>query len=118
MPRRDKTGPFGKGPMTGKGAGNCAGSGQGRGVGGGRGRGFGSGRGGYWSHPASGVFDDDGAEAANVRGAYWSHPAQGVFGDQPPGNQSAIESEVSDLKNQIQLLSQKLDEISAQPPQQ
>ena len=42
MPGRDRTGPMGQGPMTGRGAGQC-GSGQGRGSLGGRGRGFGFG---------------------------------------------------------------------------
>ncbi|MBP7736900.1 MAG: DUF5320 domain-containing protein [Spirochaetes bacterium] len=54
MPRGDRTGPLGYGPMTGRGAGLCAGNGapgymnpacgRGRGSGGG-GRGFGGGRG-------------------------------------------------------------------------
>ena len=53
MPYRDKTGPTGQGPRTGRGAGNCNGQGGagrfgGRGLGlgrGGRGRGFGRGLG-------------------------------------------------------------------------
>ena len=53
MPYRDKTGPTGQGPCTGRGAGNCNGQGGagrfgGRGLGlgrGGRGRGFGRGLG-------------------------------------------------------------------------
>ena len=41
MPYRDKTGPQGQGPMTGKGLGPCGvGRGLGRGMGFGRGRGF------------------------------------------------------------------------------
>ena len=51
MPRGNGTGPLGKGPMTGRGAGFCAGNGQagatvpgaGRGCGFGRGRGMGGG---------------------------------------------------------------------------
>ncbi len=52
MPFKDKTGPAGQGPRTGRGAGNCNGQGGtgrfgGRGLGrGGRGRGFGRGFGG------------------------------------------------------------------------
>lgn len=49
MPGGDRTGPFGQGPMTGRGAGFCRGFGGGRGPGLGRGfnrgRGFGMGRG-------------------------------------------------------------------------
>lgn len=47
MPRRDGTGPTGRGPMTGRGAGPCAGAGTGagRGFGRGPGRGFGPGAG-------------------------------------------------------------------------
>jgi hypothetical protein len=53
MPRGDRTGPMGMGPMTGRGQGYCSGSGapgyatpgpgRGFGMGGGRGRGFGGG---------------------------------------------------------------------------
>ena len=54
MPRRDRTGPEGRGPMSGRGFGSCAGyprpgyergRGMGRERGSGRGRGFGRGRG-------------------------------------------------------------------------
>lgn len=56
MPRGDKTGPAGLGPMTGRGLGYCSGHGQpgymtpGFGWGRGRGRGLGWGRG--WGYPA------------------------------------------------------------------
>jgi hypothetical protein len=67
MPRGDRTGPMGAGPMTGRGAGICtgagapgfAGGGRGRGMGlgcgAGRslGRGFGFGRGADWAAPAT-----------------------------------------------------------------
>ncbi|SFN04186.1 DUF5320 domain-containing protein [Thermodesulforhabdus norvegica] len=69
MPRGDRTGPWGLGPMTGRAAGFCAGfgapgylnpwpgRGRGRGRGWGRGFGFGRGRGwrrglGWWAPPA------------------------------------------------------------------
>ena len=46
MPRLDKTGPSGQGPMTGRGLGSCgAGAGAGAGAGRGRGNRFGMGRG-------------------------------------------------------------------------
>ncbi|HOO21492.1 MAG TPA: DUF5320 domain-containing protein [Kiritimatiellia bacterium] len=69
MPRGDRTGPMGAGPMTGRAAGFCAGYaapgfagggfGRGRGMGGGRGGGRGFGRGygpgGGWNWPATGA---------------------------------------------------------------
>lgn len=52
MPKGDRTGPFGTGPMTGRAAGFCSGSGvpgfMNPSFGGGRGLGFGRGRG-FWS---------------------------------------------------------------------
>jgi len=52
MPNRDKTGPMGQGPSTGRGFGPCGG-GVRRGFGGGCGRGFGRGLGRYfgWNQP-------------------------------------------------------------------
>lgn len=50
MPNRDKTGPMGQGPLTGRGFGPC-GSGLGRGFGGGRGFGRGLGRFFGWNQP-------------------------------------------------------------------
>ena len=46
MPARDRTGPEGQGPVSGRGMGDC--TGQGRGVAGPRGRGLGRGRGRGW----------------------------------------------------------------------
>ena len=46
MPARDRTGPEGQGPVSGRGMGDC--TAQGRGVAGPRGRGFGRGRGRGW----------------------------------------------------------------------
>jgi hypothetical protein len=64
MPRGDRTGPMGSGPMTGRAMGFCSGStgpgfmspGPGYGFGRGFGRGFGFGRGGGWRHPGFGRF--------------------------------------------------------------
>jgi len=52
MPNRDKTGPTGQGPLTGRGFGPC-GKGSGRGFGFGCGRGFGRGLGRFfgWNQP-------------------------------------------------------------------
>ena len=70
MPRGDRTGPMGSGPMTGRGMGYCGGYagpgfmssgpgygfGRGGGFGRGFGRGFGFGRGRGWGHPGFGRF--------------------------------------------------------------
>ena len=69
MPRGDRTGPMGAGPMTGRAAGTCAGfaapgtanvgrgrgCGMGFGRGGGGGRGFGRGMGRGWAAPVAGT---------------------------------------------------------------
>lgn len=47
MPRGNRMGPMGQGPMTGRGAGFCAGNGNGFGNGLGNGSGFGAGGGGF-----------------------------------------------------------------------
>ena len=104
MPGRDKTGPFGQGPMTGRGAGNCAtvdvsqpvnagyqrgfGCGWGIGRGPGRGRNFGRGGGQYWSHPAYGVYD-----GADV------------------GNQESFRDEITTLVSRIEELNERLSKL-------
>jgi len=116
MPRGDRTGPMGMGPMTGRAAGYCAGNnvpgfmnagygggfGRGRGRGGGRGRGFGRGLG-WWGQPGwAGV----GLPVAPV----------GVT-DAP-----ATEQELAILRQQAEQLAEalgavknRLDELKAEP---
>ena len=82
MPYRDRTGPAGQGPRTGRGAGNCAGQGStgrfgGRGLGfgrSGRGRGFGRG-----------------------------------FGLDPQQERSWLESQVQALQSALQSITERLD---------
>lgn len=56
MPFKDKTGPLGEGPMTGRGMGPCGGGfGRGRG----HGRGFGRGSRGWFRHPTKSEVKED-----------------------------------------------------------
>ena len=111
MPGGDKTGPFGAGPMTGRGAGYCAGftqpgfanpyvPGRRGGMGGGFGRGRGFGRGFGWGRAAHGW-----PAGGGYAGAYGGYPA--TFGAVASGDQ-----EQEALKQQAQYLQQSLDAIS------
>jgi len=105
MPRGDRTGPMGMGPMTGRGAGYCGGygapgfanamPGRGLGLGGGWGRG--------WRHRnwyyATGV-----PGWARMGGA----PAWGVLADAPAPSR---DQETEILKQQAEWLKQQLDAI-------
>jgi hypothetical protein len=107
MPRGDRTGPGGMGPMTGRGAGYCAGSDlpgytspyPGRGVG--WGRGGGRGRGQRWRHwyYATGL-----PRWARFGGA----PA---WQDGPPAPPTK-EQEVADLKAQAQWLKEQFEAVN------
>ena len=129
MPRGDRTGPRGLGPMTGRAAGYCSGSqvpgymnpmpgfpgprfGRGRGWGMGWGRGWGRGWRRFW-HPSW--------QAAPYRaGAYYPHHA--YYGVPPYGDpytaygpeyqdEASAEEEVEFLNEQAALLKQELDAI-------
>jgi len=103
MPRGDRTGPMGMGPMTGRGAGRCAGYdmpgyanpgfGYGYGMGGGRGRGY---RWRNWYY------------ATGVPGwaRFGAGPAWGSYAAPPP------EQQMDALKNQAQFLKEQLDVIT------
>lgn len=106
MPRGDRTGPAGMGPMTGRGAGYCAGFqvpgfanpvggrghlGRGRGGGWGRGRGFGRGFG--WA------------------GAGYGRPGWGAVPFSPAVPMASPEQELADLKQQAEYFRNALDEI-------
>lgn len=111
MPRGDRTGPTGLGPMTGRGAGYCAGypvpgfmsPAPGRG-GGGRGRGGGGGgwRHRHWYH-ATGL---PGWQRAASGWPGYAPPTPGAFG--PPITK---EQELAALKNQAKHLEQVLDDL-------
>ncbi len=102
MPRGDRTGPAGMGPMSGRGAGYCAGfaapgfvnGAPGRGMGMGRGRGFGRGSG----------------FGANWRNGWTAAPY--AAGPYPANNIPAGYSEAEILKNQAQQLGEMLDNVN------
>ncbi len=114
MPRGDRTGPAGAGPMTGRGAGYCAGygvpgymnpgfGGYGRGGFGG-GFGYGGGRGHRWGYHLTGM-------PGWARGA----PGYGVgFGGSgyPGYFEPAPEDELKILKNEARLAQKALDDIN------
>ena len=111
MPRGDRTGPNGMGPMTGRGVGYCAGYdrpgfanpinqfGGGRGFGYGRGngygRGFGYGRGYYGG--------------GYVPNAPYNPPVN--YASNPQDEKTYLENEISALKNEMEAIEKRLKEI-------
>jgi len=95
MPGRDRRGPMGMGPMTGRGAGFCGGGGfgggPGRGYRGRMGRGMGSGRG-----MGRGFFG-------------------GVWNDVPPeaDEKAVLQAETEALKVRMESINRRLEELSA-----
>lgn len=129
MPRGDRTGPMGMGPMTGRGAGYCAGydmpgyahpyprGGYGRGWGLGRGRGWGlgMGRGGHWRHSAYGP----GRRAAYYPGYYgpgWGAPppAYAPYEPTPQEELGALKEQAQWLQQELEATSQRIGELEAE----
>ena len=112
MPRGDRTGPSGMGPMTGRGAGYCAGfavpgyanswGGRGRGYGFGLGAGWGRGRGWGWRAAGPGY--------GYLPPSYPVAPVTGLYGSQPQDK----EAQLSFLKQQAEMLSESLTNIEKQ----
>jgi hypothetical protein len=103
MPRGDRTGPAGTGPMTGRGAGYCAGydmPGYANPV---PGRGFGTGPGGAWGR---GHRWRNWYHATGLRG--WAR-----FGGGPYAAPPTREDEVTSLKAQAGWLKQQLEAVQA-----
>jgi hypothetical protein len=108
MPRGNRTGPLGAGPMTGRGLGHCAGhsapgyahEGRGMGWSPGCGRGFGHGRGFGWRHTfrATGL-------------PFWARHGEGPWGRAE--ERPAREEELSYLEAQAEVLAEQLDAIQA-----
>jgi len=112
MPLGDRTGPWGHGPMTGRGMGYCAGfsypgymsPGFGYGRGGGFGRGFGRGRG--WRR---GGF---------MPVAGYAHPWMSPYGYPGPGYYSMgdektyLEGQVKVMEDQLDQVKKRLEELS------
>lgn len=115
MPGGDRTGPLGRGPMTGRGAGYCAGYAvqgfmnpvSGRGYGGGRGWGRGAGGRGGWRHRhcyyATAV---PGWERAAMEWPGYPPPVPGAFGPLV-----AREQELEALKQQAKYFEQTLNDL-------
>lgn len=110
MPRGDRTGPRGRGPVTGRGAGFCAGFlspffGRRFGMGYGRGAGFGGGRG--WRH----MFYATGLPGWMRFG--WGGPA--FLEGPPPGTEKQIlEGEAEALKSQLDEIRKRLEELEGE----
>lgn len=115
MPGGDRTGPYGAGSMTGRGAGFCAGYtvpgyvnpvggrgffGLGRGGGRGRGRGY---RNMFWATGMPGWIRSYGAPAARPVGTNY---------DPFPGASISPEQEAEALKNQVQYMQGSIDALN------
>ncbi len=122
MPYGDRTGPWGRGPMTGRAAGYCSGSpvpgfmnpvgrGFGRGRGGGFGRGGGRGRGFGWRFRRSPY-----SPRPPVPGPYepYPHPVHGpYYGEpEPEGEKSYLEDALRNLESEIKEVKERLKELS------
>ncbi len=122
MPRGDRTGPTGLGPMTGRAAGYCASypvpgfmnptRGLGRGPGRGRGRGWGRGFGrGWWAYPPAPI------------GPLYADPLVYPPAVQPPSPeqevaalenyQKELEAEKADLEQEMNQIKSRIEEIKA-----
>lgn len=121
MPRGDRTGPLGMGPMTGRAAGYCAGYGMpgyanpmpGRGFGLGRARGWGGGwgRGYRWRHwfYATGL-------PGWLRFGYgpaWAPPpaAYGPYAPSPDEELDALKGQAQWLKDELEAISKRIEEL-------
>ena len=109
MPRGDRTGPTGAGPMTGRGAGYCAGfAAPGfANFGGGRGRGCGMGFG------RGGSF---GRGAGRGLGRGWGWPVAGG-GAPPTGDQelAVLKQQAQQLKADMELIQSRIQELESKP---
>ena len=115
MPRGDRSGPNGMGPMTGRTFGFCAGNnapgyasapGPGRGMawGGGRARGFGMGRGMAWGCGGYGG-------AYGGRGMAWNRPEAPAA---PENRKAVLEDEMAALEERMQFLKREMDAINSE----
>ena len=118
MPRGDRTGPQGMGPMTGRGMGYCAGydtpgfanpagAGYGRGMAWGRGRApMGGGRGMAWGRGGRGRWGGYGFQGAA--------PAFSPYTSSiPEDEQTYLETELEGLKAHMEAIQKRLDQITA-----
>jgi hypothetical protein len=122
MPRGDRTGPSGLGPMTGRAAGYCAGypvpgfmnppRGLGRGLGRRRGRGWGRGlgRGWWWAYPPSPMRPPY-TDASNPPVIQPPSPKQEIAALK--NYQKELEAEKADLEQEMDQIKFRIEEIKA-----
>lgn len=123
MPRGDRSGPWGYGPMTGRGMGLCAGydvpgfmnpygprggRGYGRGFGGGRGRGFGRGRG--WRFRAPFWPEEEIGPMPAYEPGVWRAPSREDQKAYLEDLRKSLEQELEDIRRRLEELSAAVDE--------
>lgn len=116
MPRGDRTGPRGEGPMTGRAAGYCAGystpgfanPGFGRGLGGGWGRGRGWGRGYQYWRPAYPYTPVSPAPTYPAP----PYPAPAPYQMKPEDEIKYLEDVAAQLKKELDGISKRIEELS------
>ena len=104
MPRGDRTGPMGAGPMTGRAAGFCAGSAAPgfASFGGGFGRGFG--RGGGW-----------GRGFGRGLGRGWGGPVAGAVAPTGPQELAVLKQQAQQLQADMELIQGRIQELETKP---
>ncbi len=108
MPRGDRTGPAGMGPMTGRGAGYCAGynvPGFMNAYGGRMGAGFGRGRGRWWGAPPPAA---GGGSWAPSYGGYPYAPSYSAEQEK-----EALQNQVKFFEDQLAALREHIEELEA-----
>ncbi len=106
MPRRDKTGPTGAGPMTGRGFGSCAvGDAEDRGIGFGTGRGLGRGR---RSGRGFGRGFDRGFGRGSGRGFSRGY---GMYSDTSKSQKELLNDRKSFLQSRLEAIEKQLEDL-------
>ena len=129
MPRGDRTGPWGAGPMTGRAAGYCAGypvpgfvnprRGYGRGWGRGFGRGWGRGFGrGWYAYPPPVIVQPAYPQAIPPQSTEQEVAALENYQKELTEEQADLEKEMSDIKARIEELKTKLVKAKEQQTEQ
>jgi len=120
MPRGDRTGPYGMGPMTGRAAGYCAGAGvpgfMNPAFGRGRGLGFGRSRG-FWNQGfgCGGFGRRNRYFAADLRG--WGRPgssADPFVKPDPEWEKQALRAQAEDARAELQAIEKRLSELETE----
>ncbi|HPC58826.1 MAG: DUF5320 domain-containing protein [Kiritimatiellae bacterium] len=104
MPRGDRTGPMGAGPMTGRAAGYCTGSAAPGFAGGGWGRGFGYGRG----------FGRGGGFGRGF-GRGWGWPAVGAAAPAADQELAVLQQQAKQLQADMDLIQNRIQDLESKP---